>query len=55
MATTGENNRKKRGLLLCEYIRQRAESKRQMEKNSTADLYLAAGCHFIVFRKTKTY
>lgn len=48
MATTKENNRKK-SLLLYEYIKQRAESKRQMGKDSTADLYLAAGRHFFAF------
>lgn len=47
--TTKESKRKQRGFLLYEYIRQRAESKRQMGKDSTADLYLAAGHHFFTF------
>lgn len=53
MKVTQENNRKRKGPLLYDYIRQRAESKQQMGKNSTADLYLAVGRHFTDFRETR--
>lgn len=53
MKVTQENNRKRKGPLLYDYIRQRAESKQQMGKNSTADLYLAAGRHFYRFQRNK--
>lgn len=49
MAITKENNQKKKGLFLHEYVGRRAESKRLMGKDSTADLYQAAGHHFFVF------
>lgn len=53
MATTKENIPKKKGLLLYEYTQQRAKAKRLMGKDSTADLYLAAGHHFFVFLGNK--
>ena len=53
MKVTQENNRKRKGPLLYDYIRQRAESKQLIRKNSTADLYLAAGRHFYRFQRNK--
>ncbi|WP_455638697.1 phage integrase SAM-like domain-containing protein, partial [Parabacteroides sp.] len=40
---------KNKHLLLSECINERVESKRLMKKNSTADLYLVAGHHFLNF------
>lgn len=41
--------RKSKHLLLTECINERVESKRLMGKNSTAELYLVAGHHFLKF------
>lgn len=49
MAVKKENNSKRKALLLAEYARQRAENKRLMGKDSTADLYLAATHHFLAY------
>lgn len=53
MATTKKNILKKKGLLLYEYTQQRVKAKRLMGKNSTADLYQAAGHHFLMFQGNK--
>lgn len=50
MTLRKENKPKSKGPLLCRYIVQRAANKRQMGKNSTADLYQAAGRHFLEFQ-----
>jgi len=39
MEITKENNQKKKGLFLHEYVGRRAESKRLMGKDSTAGLF----------------
>lgn len=54
MAIKKENDKlKRRGLWLYEYAVRRAECKRQMGKESTADLYQAAGRHFWMFLGNK--
>ena len=53
METTKESNPKKKSILLHEYIKQRAESKRLIGKDSTADLYLAVARHFVTFQGNK--
>ncbi|WP_455640474.1 tyrosine-type recombinase/integrase [Parabacteroides sp.] len=53
MTKRQENKPKGKGPLLSGYIRQRVADKRQMGKNSTADLYLAAGNHFLEFQDNR--